>query len=175
MKRSSVTIYFADQLQTWYSILTVTPSKMWTFHYKYKIFGANTIFIVLFYLILYNVVIIEGQRNAKRKKSYYLEVEYFQRISFTNWNCETRNIPFYFSGFKRKGGKCKRMCNVMESGSKTMRECKFPFIFKGQTFESCTDYKVTQWWIENTCSRFESLIAGLNTSYLYQTRYFIFN
>merc|ERR1712226_1512868 len=33
------------------------------------------------------------------------------------------------------------MCNVMESGSKTMKECKFPFIFKGQTFESCTDYK----------------------------------
>ena len=34
------------------------------------------------------------------------------------------------------------MCNVMESGSKTMKGCQFPFIFKGQTFDTCTDFKV---------------------------------
>ena len=114
---------------------------MWTFRHKYNNFGANTLFMVLFCLILYNVVIIEGQRNAKRKKSCYLGVEYFSNQSY---KLKMRNIPSYFSGTKRKGGKCKRTCNVMESGSKTMRECKFPFIFKGQTFESCTDYKVME-------------------------------
>ena len=41
---------------------------MWTFYYKYNNFGANALFVVLFYLILYNVVIIEGHGNAKRKK-----------------------------------------------------------------------------------------------------------
>ena len=76
-------------------------------------------------------------------KSWYLEVEKFQ-IFGHSYKLKIRNIQFHFSGTKRKGGKCKRMCNVMESGSKTMKECKFPFIFKGQTFESCTDYKVTQ-------------------------------
>ena len=120
---------------------------MWNFYYKFNTFGANTLSIVLFYLILYNAVIIEGQRNAKRKQKLLFR----RRKSFKLSHCighsyklKIRNILFHFSGTKRKGGKCKRMCNVMESGSKTMKECKFPFIFKGQTFESCTDYKVTQ-------------------------------
>ena len=88
------------------------------------------------------------------KVSNYLIVWPYILISFGHsYKLKIRNILFHFSGTKRKGGKCKRMCNVMESGSKTMKECKFPFIFKGQTFESCTDYKVIQSWIQNTCSR----------------------
>ena len=74
---------------------------MWTFNYKYNNFGANTLFIVLFYLILYNVVIIEGQRNAKRKKSCYLEVEYFQRISLTE-NAKRKIYLFIFQVLNAK-------------------------------------------------------------------------
>ena len=123
---------------------------MWTFYYKFNNFGANTLIIVLFYLILYNAVIIEGQRNAKRKQKLLFrrrksfKLSHCMAIFGHSYKLKIRNILFHFSGTKRKGGKCKRMCNVMESGSKTMKECKFPFIFKGQTFESCTDYKVIQ-------------------------------
>ena len=123
---------------------------MWNFYYKFNTFGANTLSIVLFYLILYNTVIIEGQRNAKRKQKLLFRRRKSFKLSHCNnlfghsYKLKIRNILFHFSGTKRKGGKCKRTCNVLESGSETMRECKFPFIFKGQTFESCTDYKVIQ-------------------------------
>ena len=88
------------QINCTHSILTVTPSKMWTFYHKYNNFRFNTLLIVLFYLILYNVVIIEGHGNAKRKKRLVFRSRTFSNHLFTAIliltvrKCEKYNLFF---------------------------------------------------------------------------------
>ena len=48
-------------------------------------------------------------------------------------------ISNIFAG--RKG--CHRGCHVLESQSKEMRSCSFPFIYADKTYKTCTDVDVS--------------------------------
>lgn len=49
----------------------------------------------------------------------------------------------YFNIFSGKNKGCHRGCHVLESQSKEMRSCSFPFIYADKTYKTCTDVDVS--------------------------------
>ena len=52
------------------------------------------------------------------------------------------SIDFLFLG-------CQKICNVVEKNSKSSQPCKFPFIFNGRKFTSCTDFQVHLYYLDS--------------------------